>query len=106
MFPSAQETTSKSRHSFAFLRSQGDTWRIARSLGLMPINAPVCRAQEQRHGRELRQHLPARLREQDGPYRRADSARPALGTLRTLQGGSSPLENADEITARVQAASG
>jgi hypothetical protein len=54
---------------------------------------------EQRHGRELRQHLPARLREQDGPYRRADGARAARCGLRTLQRAPPALEPEDAIAA-------
>ena len=39
-----------------------DTRAVARSLGLKPINTPVCRPLDQGHGRELLQHVQARLR--------------------------------------------
>ena len=56
-------------HLLEFLSDNGgayiahDTRAVARSLGLTPINTPVCSPAEQRHGRELRQHVQARLRQ-------------------------------------------
>lgn len=58
-------------HPLKFLSHNGgayiaaDTRALARSLGLRPINTPVCSPEEQRHGRELSKHLQARLR---GPH--------------------------------------
>jgi putative transposase len=61
---------------------------------------------EQRHGRKLRQHVQARLRESDGPHRRDDSAGATACGVRALRRGSPALELEDEIAARVQAAVG
>lgn len=58
-------------HRLEFLTDNGgayiatDTRAMARALGLLPVNTPVCSHAEQPRGRELRQHVQARLR---GPY--------------------------------------
>ena len=99
-------------HRLQFLSDNGsayiahETRHIDRSLGLTPVNTPVCSPAEQRHGRELRQHVQARLRQPDGPHRGDDSAGANACSVRTLQRGPPTLELEDEIAPRVQAAAG
>ena len=100
-------------HTLEFLTDNGgayiahDTRRIARSLARADADQHAgVQPAEQRHGRELRQHVPARLREQDGPQRRANSAGPTRRRLRALQRGPPSLESEDAIAAPVQAATG
>ncbi len=61
---------------------------------------------EQRHGRELRQHVQARLRGPHGPERCGHRAGAATGGLRALQRGASALVVENAFTQRVPAASG
>ena len=96
-------------HVLQFLSDNGGAY-IAHEPGASRRRLAWCRSTprvqptEQRYGRELRQHLQARLPQPHGSHRCADGAGAVAGRVRALQRNPPALELEDEIAARVQAA--
>jgi putative transposase len=93
-------------HRLEFLSDNGgayiahDTRAIARSLGLTLINAPMQPA-KQRHGRELRHHIPARLRVAHGYAQCEYRTCAATNCIRALQPGAPAFELEDDVATRI-----